>query len=304
MSEFTLVIILRNGIIIPTALLAWQPVVNMGDFDELLSLPDGSILGRSGGYIEANGTRFYHEIHGQGEPLLLMHGAWATLESLMFQVGPLSERFKVILVERRGHGRTPDTTGRFTYRQGAEDMVAVLDRLGFNRAHLVGWSDGALVGLMMVREHPQIARRFVSISGCYHFRGYTREFARSYDESTPESLNPLIAQLYKRTTPDGPDHFPVVFEKIKEMYASHPRYTKRELDKILTPILVMSGDEDLISLDHTINFFRGLPNSHLSIIPGATHMLPMEKPDLVNSQIIQFLESGGIERGAVGLFTD
>lgn len=276
----------------------------MGEYDEILSLPDGSVLGRSGEFVEVNGARFYHEVHGQGEPLLLMHGAWATLESLMFQVGPLSKRFKVILVERRGHGRTPDTPGRFTYRQGAEDMVAVLDRLGFDHAHLVGWSDGALVGLMMVREHHEIARRFVSIGGCYHFRGYTREFARSFEESTPESLNSLIAQMYKRTSPDGPDHFPVVFEKIKEMSGSYPRYNKRDLDKILTPTLLMSGDEDLVSLDHTINFFKGLPNAHLSIIPGTTHMLPMEKPDLVNSQIVQFLEAGSTERPEGKLFND
>ena len=274
----------------------------MDYYEKLMRLPDGTSLGRSGGFIEVNNAKFYHEVHGDGRPLLLMHGAWATIESLMFQVGPLSERFKVILVERRGHGRTPDTPGRFTYRQGAEDMVAVLNALGHDHVDIAGWSDGAVIGLLMARNHTEIVRRYVSIGGSYHFRGYTREFARDFEESSPGSLDPVISQVYGWTSPDGPEHFPVVFEKIKGMSSSHPRFTKRDLGSIVAPTLVMSGDNDIVSLEHTVNFYKGLPHGFLSILPGSTHMLPMEKGDMVNEQIVQFLEADKLERADGNLF--
>jgi len=276
--------------------------MNLDYFEKLLNLPDGQVLGRSGDYAKIDGVRFYYEIHGEGDPLILMHGAWATIESLAFQVGPLSERFKVILVERRGHGRTPDTPGKFTYMQSTEDMKRVIEYLDIKRAHIVGWSDGAVVGLLMARHHPEVVNRLVCISGSYHFRGYTRAFAKSFEESTAESLNPMIKQVYKWTSPDGPEHFSKVFEKIKAMSSSHPRYTKKELEAIQIPTLVMSGDADIVCLEHTINFFKGLPYAQLSIVPGTTHMLPMESPGIVNSQIIQFLEADSIERASGDLF--
>jgi pimeloyl-ACP methyl ester carboxylesterase len=295
------VIICRNDIIKQPDV-GELPVMNLDDFEKLLNLPDGQILGRSGDYAKIDKVRFYYEIHGKGEPLVLMHGAWATIESLAFQVGHLSERFRVILVERRGHGRTPDTPGKFTYMQGAEDMKIVMEHLGVRRAHIVGWSDGGVIGLLMARHHPECVSRFVCISGSYHFRGYTRAFARSFEDSTSESLDPMIAQVYGWTSPDGPEHFPIVFEKIKGMSSSHPRYTKRELETIQVPTLIMSGDADIVSLEHSVNFFKGLPNAQLSIVPGTTHMLPMERPGLVNSQIIQFLEAESIERASGDIF--
>ena len=276
----------------------------MDDTARMLELPDGTILGRSGRYIEVNGTRFYHEIHGKGEPLVLIHGAWATLESFMFQVGEFSRHFRVVLVERRGHGRTPDTPDKFTFRQGAEDMMAVMDSLGIDSAHIVGWSDGAVIGLLMVKGNPGCARKFVSISGTYNIRGYTREFANRSDEAGPESLDDNIVQAYRWTSPDGPDHFGVVFEKIKGMSASHPRFTKRDLEEIGTPTLVMSGDKDIVSLEHTVNLYKGLGNAQLSILPGTSHFLPMERPDQVNSQIIKFLGSDPGETERMSLFRD
>lgn len=279
-------------------------MIYLDDFEKLLNLPDGQILGRSGGYAEIEGTRFYYEIHGEGDPLVLMHGAWATIESLAFQVGPLSERFKVILVERRGHGRTPDTPGKFTYMQGAEDMKKLMEYIGVKRAHIVGWSDGGVIGLLMARHFPEMVNRFVCISGSYHYRGYTRAFAKSFEESTVESLDPMMVQVYNWTSPDDPEHFPIVFEKIKGMSNSHPRYTKKELESIQVATLIMSGDADIVSLEHTVNFFKRLPKAQLSMVPGTTHMLPMERPDIVNSQIIQFLEADSIERASGDLFVN
>jgi len=272
------------------------------DYEKLLRLPDGTTLGRSGSYLKVNGERFYHEIHGEGEPVMLLHGAWSTIESLICQVGPLSEGYQTILVERRGHGRTPDTHGKFTYMQGARDMIAILDSLDLERVDIVGWSDGAVIGLLMAKQFPDRVRRLVSISGSYHPRGYTREFANEFEKGNVDDLDPRIAQLYGLTTPDGADHFPVVFEKIRDMSSSHPRMTKRDLGTIKTPILVMSGDEDIVALEHSVNLYKGLANGLLSIIPRSTHMLPMERPELVNEQIVRFLGEEDLSRPEGRLF--
>jgi pimeloyl-ACP methyl ester carboxylesterase len=270
--------------------------------EDMLRLPDGTILGRSGGYIQVGDTRFYHEEHGSGPPVLMMHGAWTGIESLMNQVGPLSEVFRIILVERRGHGRTPDKPGKFTYQQGARDMMDVLDVLGEERIDLVGWSDGAVIGLVMAREFPQRIWRFVSISGSYHPRGYSREFALKHEESTVDELDPILAQVYGWTSPDGLDHFPLVFEKVKAMSSSHPRLTKRDLKDVETPTLVISGDDDIISLEHSVNFYKALPMGYLSIVPGSSHRLPMEQPEVVNDLIADFLREERLERSYQGLF--
>ncbi|MFW5914207.1 MAG: alpha/beta fold hydrolase [Thermoplasmatota archaeon] len=255
----------------------------------MLELPDGTELGRSGDHAEVNGAKIYYEVHGEGEPLLLMHGAWSTLESFSHQAAELSRHFKVILAETRGHGRSPDTPQPFTYRQSADDMLALLDHLGARPAHLLGWSNGAVVGLVMCLERPEHIGRFVSISGTFNTRGLTERFLRWFESATPESLDKLMIRAYQRVSPDGPDHFDVVFDKVKRQGETHPELGMEDLGHIDIPTLVMAGDRDIIYLDHSIDFYRGLPRAELSIVPGADHLLLRRRADIVNPQIIDFL---------------
>jgi pimeloyl-ACP methyl ester carboxylesterase len=109
----------------------------------------------AGEYVNAGGVHTYYEIYGEGEPLVLLHGGLATAESWAMQIPALSERHRVYVPERRGHGRTPDVAGPITYEIMAADTGAFLDAAGAG-AHLVGWSDGAMVGMLVALRRPRI----------------------------------------------------------------------------------------------------------------------------------------------------
>jgi len=245
----------------------------------------------NGQYVIANGVNTYYEVHGDGEPLLLMHGGTLTIESFREQTPALAKQFKVILPERRGHGRTADIEGPISYDLMAQDTIAFMEVLGVASAHLVGWSDGANVGMLVAISRPDLVKRLVSIGGNFDARGVTEGFAAYMREATAETYFPPAVEMYKQTSPDGPEHWPVVFEKIKRMWLNEPRIAPQDLARIRAPTLVMSGDNDWIKLEHTIDLFRAVPGAQLCVVPGTTHLLLLEKPELVNRLIIDFLSA-------------
>lgn len=246
-------------------------------------------MSASGQYVTCNGVRTYFEVHGQGEPLLLMHGGTLTIESFRQQTPALAERFRVILPERRAHGRTPDVEGPITYDLMAGDTIALMAALSIERAHLVGWSDGANVGMLVALRRPDLVQKLVLISGNFDVSGYTDEFTAFLQQATADTWPSLISDLYKRTSPDGSAHWPLVFEKIKRMWLNEPKIRSQDLVAITAPTLVMCADRDAIKLEHTIDLFRGIPGAQLCVVPGTSHFLPIERPGLVNRVILDFL---------------
>lgn len=242
-----------------------------------------------GGYVKANGVNTYYEVHGEGGPLLLLHGGTDTIESFREQTPALAKRFKVILPERRGHGRTADVEGPITYELMAQDTIAFMEALGTGPAHLVGWSDGAIVGMLVAMWRPDIVKRFVSVGGNFHVDGLTEEFTAYVRRATAETFFPSAVEAYKQMSPDGPEHWPVVFEKIMRMWLAEPQMTSQELAAIKAPTLVMCGQNDIMTLEHTIELFRAIPSGQLCVLPGTSHFLLHEKPDLANRLLIEFL---------------
>jgi pimeloyl-ACP methyl ester carboxylesterase len=256
------------------------------------AVPGRLILGERGAYAEVNETRIYYETHGAGHPLLLMHGGLETIESLHPQADALAQHYQVILPERRGHGRTPDIPGPLSYLQGARDMAALIRHLGILRPHLVGYSDGAIVALFMGIHFADMVGKIVSIAGNYHYSGLSKRFAGKMRAMTLDEFKRSerqSVQRYERTSPDGPGHLPVVFEKVKRLWLTQPRLTARDLARIAAPVLVIAADRDLISPSHTVNLFRFLPNARLCIVPGATHSLITEASEEVNRALLRFL---------------
>ena len=242
-----------------------------------------------GAYVDAAGVNTYYEAHGEGEPLLLMHGGLCTIETFFGQTPELAKRFRVILPERRGHGRTADVDGPITYEAMARDTVAFMAALGIESAHFVGYSDGANVGILVAMARPDLVRRFVSISGNFDCEGLTDEGRAFFESMQPDTFIPMLADLYKKASPDGPDHWPVVFEKMRRMFLSEPKIRPTQLGSIKAPTLVMAADRDLMTLEHTLALFQAIPNAQLCIVPGATHALLFEKPAVVNAAVLAFL---------------
>ena len=238
-----------------------------------------------GEYVNAGGVRTYYEVYGEGEPLVLLHGGLATAESWAMQVPALAERYRVYVPERRGHGRTPDVEGPITYEMMAADTAAFLDAAGTGAAHLVGWSDGAVVGMLVALRRPKLVRKLVVIGQYFNADGEVPEFRAMidyWDSNLPEELH----EVYDRVSPDGPEHFPVVLEKMMRMWREEPDIALLELAGVRAPALVMQGDDDIVKVEHSAAVSATLPDAQLAVIPGTSHMAPLEKPDLVNRLIL------------------
>lgn len=251
----------------------------------------GNPIERQGGaYVDAAGVRTYYEVHGTGDPLVLLHGGFCTLETFDALTRALAERFAVHLPERRGHGRTPDVDGPITYTAMAADTVAFLDALGVSGAHLVGWSDGAIVALLVARDRPDLAGRLVLIGQPVNADGLADGMRALLGHGlSKQMLPPQLEALYAATSPDGPRHFDVVAEKLFALYKVEPDMELDELAAVSAPALVMIGDDDLCTVEHAEAVRRALPVAQLAVVPGASHLLPMDKPDLTSAIVLDFL---------------
>ena len=223
-----------------------------------------------------------------------MHGGGATVEAYSRLVRELADRYRVILPEQRGHGRTADADGPFSYDVMAQDTIAFMKAAGMRSAHFVGHSDGAIVGMLVAMSRPDLVKKFVSIGGNFDVDGYTEEELAFIHTASPEKLrqNPSFANVvetYRQVTPDGPEHFPIVYEKLIRMWRKEPKISPQNLSRIVAPTLVMAGDRDIITLEHTIELFRAIPRARLCILPNSSHFVPIQEPRLVARAILDFL---------------
>ena len=243
------------------------------------------------GYVDANGVHTYYEEQGSGDPLLLLHGGLVDGDSFGQQTPAFAARFQVTVPDRRGHGRTADVEGPITYDVMADDTIAFMDAVGSGPAHLVGWSDGGDVGLLVAIKRPDLVRRLVTIGANFSADGLTREAAESFRPDTPKSVVPIMREAWKVNAVD-PDHFEVVLAKMQHCWFDYSISTAA-LARIAAPTLVMVGDDDITRFEHTIELYDTIPDAQLAVIPGTSHLVPLEKPDLVNQLVLDFLAAEG-----------
>jgi pimeloyl-ACP methyl ester carboxylesterase len=170
----------------------------------------------------------------------------------------------------------------------AEDNVAFLRALDLAPAHLVGWSDGAAVGLLTAWRYPELVRKLVYIGKTMTRDGLRPQY-QALRELSAEQLPPVLAQRYAAVSPDGPEHFKVVFDRLRSSWTSDLTLPMERLGEVSIPTLVMMGDDDIPSVEHADDIRSRLANAQLAIVPGTSHALPIEKPDLVNRLILDFL---------------
>ena len=246
-------------------------------------------MASSGRYLRVGGARTYVEEHGEGEPLLLLHGGFETVDMLPFLTQHLAKVRRVIAPERRGHGRTADQPGPITYEAMTRDMLAVMDALRIEAADIVGYSDGANIGMLLALSAPKRVRRLVLVSGNFHADGMSEAFRRGLRVATADAFEPHFAEAYRALSPDGPEHWPVVFEKLQRMMLEEPRLRADDLERIEEPTLVLAGDRDYVDVRHTLALFEAIPGARLCIVPGGSHGLLTEQPQLTTRVILDFL---------------
>jgi pimeloyl-ACP methyl ester carboxylesterase len=216
------------------------------------------------------------------ETVLLLHGGLSNSDAMLDTIGgPLSDTYRVAAFDRRGHGRTADTSEPFHYATMADETIAFLEHL-CGPAHLIGWSDGGNLGLLVALRRPDLVRRLVLIGSNYHHDGLRPE--GSLDE-----VLPMVTASYAERSPDGADHVDEVLGKSLRMWASEPQLTVDDLRSVAVPVLVMVGDDDAIELLHTCSLYELIPEAQLAVVPGTSHLLLMERPDETVRIIEHFL---------------
>ncbi|GGT15869.1 alpha/beta fold hydrolase [Streptomyces chromofuscus] len=249
-----------------------------------------------GDYGKLPGLETWYETEGTGEPLLLLHGGFCTNETWGAQRAVLAAEYRLFLPERRGHGHTPDVEGPLSYQDMADDTVAFVDTVVGAPAHVVGWSDGGIVALPAALARPDLVRKVVVIGA--NFRPSPESWAAPamLDDVTPDSPDlALFRELYDAVAPDGAGHWPVVAARTVDMWRTEPTLTAEELGRVSAPTLVLVGDDDLVTLEHTIALYRAIPDAQLAVVPGTSHLAPLEKPGQVNRLILDHLGNEPIE---------
>jgi pimeloyl-ACP methyl ester carboxylesterase len=240
-------------------------------------------------YVDVNRhSTWVDDRGGNGEPLLLLHGGLSNSDELLDSVGAGLADFRVVAFDRRGHGYTADTDAPFHYADMATETIAVLDSVIGGPAHLVGWSDGGIVALLVALERPDLVNKIVVIGTNYHHDGM---MAVEPDPQSP--FMQAIGPAYIQRSPDGAEHLEAVFAKSFALFNSEPALTTSDLANIRNPTLVVVGDDDLVTLSHTCSLYEALPHGQLAVVPGASHALPMEKPAQLAELTREFLTAIG-----------
>lgn len=240
-------------------------------------------------YVGVGGQRIWHKVSGDGDPVVLLHGGLSGGDSWQAQQPALAGAgYRVYVPDRRGHGRSPDIPGPLSYQVMADDTVGYLAQVVGRPAHLVGWSDGAVVALLAAQQRPGLVASLVLIGQYYNSAGRIPGGLQDVLLTANPEVMKFLRASYDPVSPDGPDHFPVVYDKTMQMYRTEPEIDLATLATVPAPALVLQGDRDEVTLDHSAAVARALPRGRLAVLPGS-HLLPVESPDLVNAVILAFL---------------
>lgn len=234
-------------------------------------------------YIQLGEVNLWYDEMGVGAPVVLMHGGFSDSRDFAGNLDALSSRHRLLLPERRGHGHTADVAGPITIENMAADMITFLEQVADGPAALVGYSAGAGVALWVATRRPELVSNLVMISGAFDPAGLIMR--PDADGEWP----PQVVAAYAEVSPDGADHFPVIARKIADSVNQGSTLTVEDVGRVTCPALVIAADDDIVTLEHTIELYRALPDGYLAIVPGSSHLLLHEQPDHCTQLVGDFL---------------
>ena len=246
-------------------------------------------------YADVNGLHMYYERHGEaGAPLVLLHGGMMTVELNFAGLIPtLAQRHQVIGVELQGHGRTADIDRAITPAALADDVVALLDHLGIDRAHVLGHSMGAAVALELAVSHPDRVLSVVPISASVRPDGMHEDLMDPSRHATSTRMPTAqdfadFREAYQRLSPH-PEHFEKFLGTLSASNADLQGWSDEQLAGITAPTLLVMGDHDFVTIEHGALMKQLIPGSHLAVLPNTTHMNATRRPELLLPMLAEFL---------------
>jgi pimeloyl-ACP methyl ester carboxylesterase len=273
----------------------------------LSATPQAQAKPAPGKYAEVNGLKMYYEVHGrkagQTPPLVLLHGAFGTIDNCFGKVIPqLAKQRQVIGVELQGHGRTADIDRPLRYEQLADDVAALLKQINVASADVYRYSMGGGVALQVAVRHPAVVRKLVVASAAFDMSGWQPGLLDMIKGMKPEHLaGSPWAKDYARVAPQ-PSNWNALIEKVKELDSRPQHWPAKDIQGIKAPTLMIAGDSDAITVEHAAQIYRlrgggamgdmaGLPDSQLAILPGTHHVGVLEQVQLQAAIIPAFLDA-------------
>lgn len=234
---------------------------------------------RAGTFYRVRGVSFYVEQYGSGAPLILLHGNGGSISSFSGIIPALSERYRVIAIDSRAHGKSTDASDSLSFDMMADDVEGLMDVMHLKTAYLLGWSDGGIVALSMALRHPERVLKLAATG------------ANVWPDSTA-----LIPSFWKEEQHiyDSVKQIPRVTKAEKNSWKlflldwKYPHFTLEQLHHIKTPSLIISGDHDLIRLEHTVLIYQHLPAGRLWVLPNSSHGTLIEYPDEFAKKVMAF----------------
>jgi len=241
-----------------------------------------------GDYVQLGDVKTWYEVAGpdDGEPLVLLHGGMSDGTGWGANAPAMSQRYRTYIPDRRGHGKTPDVGGPLTYNNMTADTIAFLEEVVGGPARLVGWSDGGIVALLLSLWRPELVVRQVLVGTNYHHEALLPETDLGEDPDAADVA--MFKALYESVAVD-PANWPVFFAKTARMWREEPTLSFDDLKAVQAPTLVMVGDDDAIAFNHTLSLYEGIPGSQFCVVPGTSHVVPLEKPALFDELVLAFL---------------
>ena len=240
------------------------------------------------GYVSVNGIRIWYAEFGHGAPVILLHGGLANSSYWGNLVPALSPHYRVIVMDSRGHGRSSRNADPFGYDLMASDVLGLMDHLHVRKAALVGWSDGAILGLDIAMHHPERLTELFA-------------FAANSDPSGVKDVNrsPVFTAFIRRARDEyqavspTPRQYDSFVAQIEMMWATQPHWTAADLGGIKVPTWIVDADRDeAIRRENTLFMADHIPNARLLVQPGVSHFSFLQDPEQFNRDVLQFLEQG------------
>jgi pimeloyl-ACP methyl ester carboxylesterase len=245
------------------------------------------VSGQHTGYAKINGISLYYAMIGRGPPVVLLHGGLSNSDYWGNQIKALAPRHKVIVVDSRGHGRSTRDARPYGYDLMADDVVALLDVLRVPKTDVVGWSDGAILGLDLAIRHPDRVGKVFAFA------------ANTVTAGVQEGVekNPTFARFIERAGHEyaklsaTPKDYDAFVAQISKMWETEPNWTDDQLKLIRARVLVVDGDHDeAIKRAHTEYIAAAIPGAGLLILPNTSHFAFLQDPMLFNAALLHFLD--------------
>src|SRR5919106_7083185 len=255
----------------------------------------------AGDRVQVNRMQMYYEVSGRGDPLIVLHGAYMNIPTMGAIIPKLAKTHRVYALEFQGHGRTADIDRPITYPNMADDVAAFMDAVGLQKADVFGYSMGAAVGLQLAIRHPAKVNKLAAASVSYDAEGWQPEFKAFIPQMTVEMFVGMpFAEDYRKLAPN-PEGFPALVEKLIAL-EHEPMAWEEDVRAMKTPVLIITGDADVATLEHSVAMFRllggggmgdmgkPLPASRLAVLPATSHTAVITQPILLHAFIEPFLK--------------